>query len=61
MAYQRIVGISFLVCDSPNLDSLVERGASEHGRVLGVDGYLHDVVIVVLISIDLLPTLVPIK
>lgn len=58
---QRVISVCFFVSDGPYLNSSIEGGASKHAGILRVDGYLHDVVFVVLIGVDLLPALIPIE
>jgi hypothetical protein len=61
MSYQGIVSISFLVGNGPNLDSFIQRSTSKHGWVLRIDGDLHDVVIMVLVRVYLLPAFIPVE
>ena len=61
MSNQRIVSISLLVSDCPYLNGLIQRGRGKHGGVFGVDSHLHDVVVVILVGVNLLPALIPIE
>ena len=47
--------------DCPYLDGLVERGRREHVCIFWVDGQLHDIMFVVIICVNAVPILIPIK
>lgn len=61
MSNQRIIGIGLLIGDCPDLNCSVQRCTSEHWWVFWVYCDLHDVMIMVFISINLLPSLIPIE
>ena len=61
MANQAVIGGGLSGSDSPNLDGLVKRGRTEHGRFLGVDLELHDVVFMIHKRVNFRPVLVPVK
>ena len=46
---QTVVRVRLFVCHCPDLYCLIKRSTRKHGGILWVDGYLHDVVLVVLI------------
>lgn len=58
---QWIVCTLFLCWNCPNFYSFIKRGTSEHLSIFRIDSNLHDIVIMVLIRIDFLPFLIPIK
>lgn len=61
VALERVVRGRFRCAHGPNLDRLVERGTSEHRRVLRVDLDLHDVMVMIDKRVNSGPVLIPIK
>jgi len=56
-----VIGCCFLGSDRPDFDFLVQRGRSEHRWILRIDSKLHDVVVMVLVRVNLLPVFIPVK
>jgi hypothetical protein len=61
MPYKGIISVSLLVSDGPDFDSFVQRSTGKHRWVLRIDGDLHDVVIMVLVRVYLLPAFIPVE
>lgn len=49
MTDEGVIGISLFVSHCPNLNGFIQRCTSKHAWVFGIDGYLHDVMFMILI------------
>ena len=66
MTYKRVVCAWFSSAsfsgsrDGPDFDGPIERRTGEHICVFRIDSYLHDIVLMILVRVNFLPTFVPV-